>query len=190
MAKRIADWRLPYPDKYITGHFGTLSAFRKARNMQPHSGTDWARPLGTRIPAIAKGTIRLIQFSKVLGWVIVQTAMDKDGQIWYIGYCHLDNKPGYEVGQVVTKGQTVGLIGNTGISSGPHLHATASKTLKGVFGATSAKVDLYKLILANTKGSETEQADTQEEAVVQPQTIVTEKPTIVYACPHCKKELK
>jgi murein DD-endopeptidase MepM/ murein hydrolase activator NlpD len=190
MAKRIADWRLPYPDKYITGHFGTLSAFRKARNMQPHSGTDWARPLGTRIPAIAKGTIRLIQFSKVLGWVVVQTAMDKDGQIWYIGYCHLDNKPGYEVGQVLTKGQTVGLIGNTGISSGPHLHATASKTLKGVFGATSAKVDLYKLILANTKGAETEQADTQEEAVVQPQTIVTEKPTIVYACPHCKKELK
>jgi murein DD-endopeptidase MepM/ murein hydrolase activator NlpD len=190
MAKRESDWRLPYADKFITGHFGTLSEFRKARNMQAHSGTDWARPLGTRIPAIAKGTVRLVQFSKVLGWVLVQSAMDKDGVVWYLGYCHMDSKPGYEVGQVLAKGQTVGLIGSTGVSSGPHLHATASKTLKGVFGATSEKSDLYKLILANTKGTETEQENTQAQAVVQPQTIVKEKLTTVYACPHCKKELK
>lgn len=152
MTKRIADWRFPYPDKYITGHYGTLSAYRKQRGMQPHSGTDWARPEGTRIPAVAKGTIRLIQFSKVLGWVVVQTAMDKDGVIWYIGYCHLKARPAYEVGQKVTKGQTVGLIGNTGsASSGPHLHATASRKLKGVFGVTADKVDLHKLITANLK---------------------------------------
>jgi murein DD-endopeptidase MepM/ murein hydrolase activator NlpD len=168
MAKRVADWRLPYPDKYITGHYGTLSDFRKKRGMQPHSGTDWARPLGTRIPAIAKGTIRLIQYSKVLGWVVVQTAMDKDGVIWYIGYCHMDKRPGYEVGQKLVKGQTVGTIGSSGVSSGPHLHATASRTLKGVFGVTSAKVDLYKLILENVKGSEAKQADTEDKALVEP----------------------
>ena len=184
MSKREADWRLPYADKYITGHYGTLSAFRKARNMQPHSGTDWARPIGTRIPAIAKGTIRLIQFSKVLGWVVVQTAMDKDGQVWYLGYCHMDSKPGYEVGQKIVKGQTIGLIGNTGMSSGPHLHATASKTLKGVFGATSEKVDLYKLILANTKGPETEQEDTKAEAVVEAVTMHE------HECEHCGKKWK
>ena len=185
MSKREADWRLPYADKFITGHFGTLSEFRKKRNMQPHSGTDWARPIGTRIPAISKGTIQLIQFSKVLGWVVVQTAMDKDGQIWYIGYCHLDNKPGYEVGQKVTKSQTIGLIGNSGISSGPHLHATASKTLKGVFGATNQKVDLYKLILANLKGSQTQQADTKAKAVVEPQITMHE-----CECQHCGKKMK
>lgn len=151
MAKRVADWRFPYPDSKITGHYGTLSDYRKARGMQPHSGTDWAMPRGTRIPAIAKGTIRLIQFSKVLGWVVVQTAMDKDGKVWYIGYCHMDERPAYEVGQKLVKSQTVGRIGNTGMSSGPHLHATASRTLKGVFGVTSAKVDLYKLIEANIK---------------------------------------
>ena len=151
MARRVADWRLPYDAKYITSHYGEMSAFRKANGMQPHSGTDWARPRGTRIPAIAKGTIRLIQFSKVLGWVVVQTAMDKDGKIWYLGYCHMDSKPGYSVGQKLRKGQTVGKVASAGKSSGPHLHATASRTLKGVFGVTSAKVDLYKLILANTK---------------------------------------
>ena len=184
MAKRTADWRLPYPDKYITGHYGTMSDFRRKNGMQPHSGTDWARPRGTRIPAIAKGTVRLIQYSKVLGWVLVQTAMDKDGKVWYIGYCHMDEKPGYSVGDKLTKSQTVGKIGNSGKSSGPHLHATASKTLKGVFGVTSAKVDLYKLILENTKGSEAEQADKKDKAVVEQ---VESK--IVYACPHCKKEL-
>jgi murein DD-endopeptidase MepM/ murein hydrolase activator NlpD len=185
MAKRLADWRLPYADNFITGHYGTLSDFRKARNMQPHSGTDWARPIGTRIPAIAKGTIRLIQFSKVLGWVVVQTAMDKDGVIWYLGYCHMDNRPGYEVGQILAKGQTVGLIGNTGQSSGPHLHATASRTLKGVFGATSEKVDLYKLILANTKGAQAKQENPKAPPVVQPQVTVHE-----HECKHCGKIIK
>lgn len=151
MDSRVADWRFPYPDQYITGHYGTLSDYRKQRGMQPHSGTDWARPRGTRIPAIAKGTIRLIQFSKVLGWVVVQTAMDKNGKVWYLGYCHMDDRPGYEVGQKIVKGQTIGLIGSTGQSSGPHLHATASTTLKGVFGTTAQKVDLHKLIAENIK---------------------------------------
>lgn len=184
MAKRVADWRLPYPDKYITGHYGTLSDFRRKRGMQPHSGTDWARPRGTRIPAIAKGTVRLIQYSKVLGWVLVQTAMDKDGVIWYLGYCHMDSKPGYKVGDKLTKSQTVGLIGNSGVSSGPHLHATASRKLKGVFGVTADKVDLHKLILENIKRSEAKQEDTKDEALVEPS-----KPQVIYACPHCKKEL-
>jgi murein DD-endopeptidase MepM/ murein hydrolase activator NlpD len=185
MAKRVSDWRLPFDDKFITGHYGTLSDFRKARNMQAHSGTDWARPIGTRIPAIAKGTIRLIQFSKVLGWVVVQTAMDKDGVIWYLGYCHMDNRPGYEVGQILAKGQTVGLIGNTGMSSGPHLHATASLTLKGVFAETSKKVDLYKLILANTKGPEAKQENPKATPVVQPQVTLHE-----HECKHCGKIIK
>ena len=63
----------------------------------------------------------------------------------------MDAKPGYRVGQKLRKGQTVGLLGDSGVSSGPHVHVTASKTLKGVFGVTSDKVDVYKLILANVK---------------------------------------
>lgn len=167
MAKRQADWRFPYADKYITAHYGTLSDFRRRNGMQSHSGTDWARPRGTRIPAIAKGTVRLIQYSKVLGWVLVQTAMDKDGVVWYLGYCHMDTKPGYEIGSKLVKGQTVGLVGNSGKSSGPHLHATASRKLKGVFGVTSQKTDLYKLIAANTKQAQAEQKDEEIEAVVE-----------------------
>jgi murein DD-endopeptidase MepM/ murein hydrolase activator NlpD len=78
--------RFPFPSNKVTGHFGTLSEYRRKNGLQPHSGTDWAMPEGTPIPAIAKGTIKLIQWSKVLGWVVVQTAMDKEGKIWYLGY--------------------------------------------------------------------------------------------------------
>jgi LysM repeat protein len=164
-------WIMPFPEKAITGEYGTMSDFRRKNKMQAHSGTDWA-PAGsnkgkTPIPAVAKGTIKLIQWSNVLGWVIVQTAMDKDRNVWYIGYCHVacgkhginckgpkvagcESPVKKKVGDKLEAGDTVAFIGNTGsASSGAHLHATAGKKVKDVFGPTSAKSDLKKLILAN-----------------------------------------
>lgn len=141
--------RFPFDPKFITGRFGTLSEFRKAHGMQPHSGVDWARPVGTPIPAIAKGTIVLSQESKVLGHVVVQRVMDKEKKIWFVGYCHLA-KPGLEVGTKVEEGETIGLVGNTGsASSGPHMHLTVSRELKGVFGPTSVKIDPIQFIKDN-----------------------------------------
>lgn len=141
--------QFPFEPKFITGRFGTLSEFRRKNGMQPHSGADWARPEGTPIPAIANGTIVLQQFSKVLGNVSVQRVMDKEGELWYIGYCHL-KASGLAVGTKVAKGQTIGLVGNTGsASSGPHLHLTVSKELKGVFGPTAVKIDPIEFIKAN-----------------------------------------
>jgi murein DD-endopeptidase MepM/ murein hydrolase activator NlpD len=141
---------MPFPEKKITGEYGTMSEFRKKNNMQAHSGTDWAMPEGTKIPAIAKGTVKLVQFSKILGWVLVQSAMDKEGKLWYIGYCHLKAEPTLEVGAKLAVGDSVGLVGNTGsASSGPHLHATLGKGVKDVFGPTSSKSDLKKAIKEN-----------------------------------------
>jgi murein DD-endopeptidase MepM/ murein hydrolase activator NlpD len=141
--------RFPFDWKKITGRFGTLSEFRKARGMQPHSGTDWAMPEGTPIPAIDSGTIVLQQFSKVLGNVSVQRVADKEGKLWFVGYCHLQH-PGLDVGTKVKEGDVIGKVGNTGsASSGPHLHLTVSKELKGVFGPTSVKIDPIEFIKAN-----------------------------------------
>ena len=165
-------WVMPFPENSITGEYGTMSAFRRKKKLQAHSGTDWS-PKGsnkgkTLIPAIADGTIKLIHFSKFLGWTVVQTAADKDGKIWYIGYCHLKCKThgincksshapeqalDVKLGDKVKAGDTShGMImGNTGISSsGVHLHATLAKTVKGVFGMTKDKFDLKKAIKANS----------------------------------------
>lgn len=141
--------KFPFEPKFITGRFGTLSEFRKKNGMQPHSGADWARPEGTPIPAIANGTIVLQQFSKVLGNVSVQRVMDKEGKLWYVGYCHL-KAAGHEVGQKVQEGDTIGFVGNTGsASSGPHLHLTVGDTIKSVFGPTNTKIDPIKFIKDN-----------------------------------------
>ena len=145
--------RFPFEPKFITGRFGTLSEFRRARGMQAHSGVDWARPEGTPIPAIANGTIVLQQFSKVLGNVSVLRVMGNDKKLYYVGLCHLKAE-GLEVGQKVKEGDTIGFVGNTGSSSsGPHLHLTVSREVKGVFGPTSIKQDPIEFIKANKKAA-------------------------------------
>lgn len=164
-------WVMPFPENSITGEYGTMSAYRKKNGLQAHSGTDWA-PAGsnkgkTLIPAVADGEVALIHYSKFLGWVVVQTAMDKAGQKWYIGYCHLkckthgincaqshdpsaalDVKLGEKLQAGSTShGMTMGTSGKS--SSGVHLHATLAKTVKGVFGMTKDKFDLKKAIKMN-----------------------------------------
>ena len=137
----------PLPGR-VSAHYGELSAFRKKNGMQPHSGTDYPARRGTPFVAVGSGTIKLIQFSKVLGWVTVQTVW-YDKKTWYVGYCHQDNKPDLKVGQKVKQGEVIGKVGNTGMSSGAHLHMTFSRKLKGVFSVTSDKVDGWKLIEAS-----------------------------------------
>ena len=144
-------WKLPFPEKKVTEHYGEMSAFRKKNKMQPHSGTDWAQPGGTKIPAVANGTVKFVGWSNILGNVIVVSAKDKEGKVWYIGFCHLQKEPTLKVGDKVKQGDIVGLVGTTGTaSSGNHLHATASRKVKGVFGVTSDKVDLVKLVKKNS----------------------------------------
>lgn len=196
--------RLPFPESTITGTFGSMSAYRRKHGLQPHSGVDFA-PKGsnrgkTPIPAIGDGTIRLIQFSNVLGWVLVHTIWDiKKKKAAYVGYSHLkcethgiNCKGGHDaslaldlkVGQRVTEGQTIGIMGNTGTaSSGVHLHLTMSWREKGVFGTTSEKFDLIEWLA--TQQTEKKQTNPQKEKVVLPAKVET-----IYACPHCKKELK
>jgi murein DD-endopeptidase MepM/ murein hydrolase activator NlpD len=199
--------KLPFPESTITGVYGSMSEFRRKNGLQAHSGTDFA-PKGsnrgkTAVPAVGNGTVRLLQWSSVLGWVIVQTVWDsKKKKAAYVGYCHMSCKThgvncrgGHDaslaldlkVGQKLTEGQSVGIMGNTGsATSGVHLHLTISWTVKGVFGATSDKFDFVEWVKA--QGVPAKKTVTPKPIAEKP--IVAPKPTIVYACPHCKKELK
>ena len=201
-------WISPFPESTVTGEYGTISEFRRKRGMQPHSGRDFAPGAKKTIPAVAAGTIRLLQWSNVLGWVIVQDAKGVDGKTYYIGYSHLscathginckgpkvhgDHTPlrSTKVGDKKELGEPIGRVGNTGsATTGAHLHLTVSKTVKGVFGVTSAKLDPKTIIQKNSKGPAPKQEDPKAKAVVE-KVKTPAKPEVVFACPHCKKELK
>lgn len=197
-------WKSPFAESSVTGEYGTLSEYRRSRGMQPHSGRDFAPGANKVIPAVAEGTVRLIQWSNVLGWVLVQDAKGVDGKTYFIGYCHLScakhgincKGPAVEgehspfsstnVGDKKKLGEPVGRVGNTGnASTGAHLHLTVSKALKGVFGATSEKLDPRIIIQANSQGAAPKQENKKTKAVVE--KVETK---IIYACPSCGKELK
>ena len=81
-----------------------------------HTGVDFAVPVGTPVLAVADGKIENANWGKSYGHQVVQKV---DGG-WVI-YAHL-NKVRIKPGQVVKKGDLVGESGNSGNSSGPHLH--------------------------------------------------------------------
>jgi len=196
----MAEWVFPFPDAQITGHYGTMSEYRRRNKMQPHSGTDWRARAGTSIPAITSGTVRLIQFSSVLGWVVVQTGWDNlKRKTKYIGYCHLfcdvhkakcegpskgckSPSARYRVGQKVKAGEKFGIrIGNSGsATTGAHLHATIGSTPKSVFGPTKSKEDLHKFIQRQREGAKAQQTNKKTPKVVLP----------IKRCPCCKQPLE
>lgn len=91
-----------------------------------HYGTDFAVPTGTPVIAAARGQIFKAGWQdpedkgKGFGLRVWQTAKI-DGKPVSIFYAHLSEIAVME-GQIVEAGERIGLSGNTGKSSGPHLH--------------------------------------------------------------------
>jgi len=95
------------------------TAYKKAGKMWSkgyHTGVDFAVPTGTPVLAVADGKIENANWGKSYGNQVVQ----KVAGGWVI-YAHL-NAVRVKPGTVVKKGQIVGESGNSGNSSGPHLH--------------------------------------------------------------------
>ena len=88
---------------------------------KPHNGADFSAATGTIIPAAALGTVYFVNPLSSYGNTVV-LKHNIDGQIFYTLYAHLQSLPKLVVGQVVEAGQSVGPVGTTGKSSGPHLH--------------------------------------------------------------------
>lgn len=111
----------PIDPKHINDTFGTHSAQRKAMGLGPHRGVDYTVPKGTPLKAVGRGTIVRVYESKILGWVVeLRTYVDQT-KIRHFAYCHLD-KAEVKEGDKVKQGDIIGHSGNSGTSSGPHLH--------------------------------------------------------------------
>jgi len=96
---------------------GTLTSGYKYRWGRWHRGVDWACPTGTTIFASCGGTVASAGWSSSYGYVI--TISHPDGR--QTRYAHL-SKILVSSGQKVKQGQKIALSGNTGRSTGPHLH--------------------------------------------------------------------
>lgn len=82
-----------------------------------HKGVDWATPTGTAVWASNSGTVIRAGWGSGYGYcVYIQHA---DGRVTRYG--HL-SKVLVSTGQSVKQGQKIALSGNTGVSSGPHVH--------------------------------------------------------------------
>lgn len=82
-----------------------------------HSGIDYVAPYGAPIASTKEGTVILVTYHSGYGnYVIID-----HGNGMASLYAHLSSFA-VGVGQRVTQGQTIGYIGSTGSSTGPHLH--------------------------------------------------------------------
>lgn len=82
-----------------------------------HKGTDWACPIGTTVYASCGGTVIQASYSGGYGNCVVIS--HPDGRM--TRYAH-NSKLLVKVGQRVEQGETIALSGNTGRSTGPHVH--------------------------------------------------------------------
>ena len=84
-----------------------------------------AAPLKTQVKASADGKVSVCSYSPVYGNYVIITH-DNGYQTLY---AHLYAAT-VKKGQVVTQGTKIGLLGNTGYSTGPHLHFSVYKNGK------------------------------------------------------------
>ena len=101
--------------KPITG--GRLTSTFKWRWGRMHKGIDWATPVGTAVRASCGGTVVSAGWSSGYGYCI--TLSHPDGR--QTRYAHL-SKILVSSGQKVDQNERIALSGNTGRSTGPHVH--------------------------------------------------------------------
>ncbi|OOF45364.1 peptidase M23 [Rodentibacter rarus] len=86
--------------------------------VRPHKGVDFSVPTGTPIIAPADGLVEKVAYQAGgAGRYVVL----RHGREYQTVYMHL-SRPLVRAGQKVKKGERIALSGNTGISTGPHLH--------------------------------------------------------------------
>jgi murein DD-endopeptidase len=129
--------RYPFTGKYrISSSFNPRRRHPVTKRISPHNGTDFAMPTGTSVLAAGDGVVTRIKNHPYAGkYVEIQ-----HGKNYKTRYLHL-SKFIAKRGQRVKRGQRIALSGNTGRSTGPHLHYELH--IKGrVVNAVRAKIPM------------------------------------------------
>ncbi|MGW8014798.1 phage tail tape measure protein [Staphylococcus xylosus] len=136
-----AAWLLKHHILQTFGHYTGGLMFNGGR----HYGIDFGMPTGTKIRALTAGKVS--QAGPVAGGGGNQITLDEPGGKWFQWYMHM-SKIIAKKGQRVSAGDVIGLSGNTGNSTTPHLHI---QRMKG-YPSNDTAVDPMKW-LKSLKGS-------------------------------------
>jgi murein DD-endopeptidase MepM/ murein hydrolase activator NlpD len=115
-------WTLPFirpRTSTITSRFGSGRMFNGTLSSR-HLGVDFRGATGEAIRAANRGVVALVDNFYLAGNVVY---IDHGGGV-VTGYFHM-SKPLVKAGDIVERGQEIGLIGATGRVTGPHLHWNA-----------------------------------------------------------------
>lgn len=109
------------PSTPITSEYG-MRVHPITGETKMHNGIDYGGSLNDPLYATKTGTIRFASFDSSLGNF---TVIEHDDDGLFSGYAHA-NELKTTVGQHVSRGTTIALMGTTGDSTGVHLHFTIS----------------------------------------------------------------
>lgn len=108
--------RMPLQYGTVTSHFGRrrhpILGYTRA-----HNGVDYGVPIGTPVWSVGDGRVTRAGYNSGFGKVV--EVSHPNG--WLSQYAHL-SRINVRLGQHVRQKETVGLVGMTGMSTGPHLH--------------------------------------------------------------------
>lgn len=111
-----AGYYWPVSSTYITSCFG-YRVHPIFGTTKYHAGVDVAANSGAAIGSAAAGTVGIAEYSSSYGYYVVVYHADGNSTL----YAHMSSMA-VSVGQSVSRGQTLGYVGSTGWSTGPHLH--------------------------------------------------------------------
>ena len=87
--------------------------------VRPHTGVDFAAPAGTPVRSIGDGRVISAGWTTTGGGNVIKI---QHNSTYTTGYLHLKGfAKGIKAGVRVSQGQIIGYVGNTGVSTGPHL---------------------------------------------------------------------
>lgn len=111
--------RYPLTFSRISSYFSDARFHPILRRPRKHNGVDFAAPLGTPVRTVADGRVSVAGSRGDAGTMLT---IDHSSR-YSTSYLHLQKlAPSMEKGAHVKRGEVIGYVGSTGLSTGPHLH--------------------------------------------------------------------